>query len=277
MQSAKTARLRQFLFALCLALTAIPAALAESYSFSVTPQFERRKLFAIWQPIVDDLRRRTGIDFQLVTSLSVSDYERDLRRGTYDFAYMNPYMAHQVAASPGYQPLVRDSQPLRGILVVPKDSPYRNVQDLRGKLLAIPSLSALGANLLLRAELERKHQVTLRVEEAKTHSSVFLHVVNGLADAGGSVQKALAEQDPQVRDALRVLYTTQEVRSHPLSGHSRVPQAVRDKVRQAFLDISATDAGRQLLSEIPMKQAASASLEDYRPLQELNLERYLQP
>ena len=69
----------------------------------------------------------------------------------------------------------------------------RRIEDLQGKLIAVPSLTALGASLLLRAELDQKYQVRPRVVVAKTHSSVFLHVLNGFADAGGSVQKALAE------------------------------------------------------------------------------------
>lgn len=269
-------RFTRALLAICMALTVFPV-WAEAYSFSITPQFERRKLFTIWQPIVDELRRRTGLDLQLVTALSVADFERDLRQGVYDFAYMNPYLVPQVGASPGYVPLIRDILPLRGILVVRKDSPYRSVKELQGKTLAVPSLSALGANLLLRAELERQQQVIMKPLEARTHASVFLHVINGLAEAGGSVQKALAEQDPAVQDALRVLYTTQDAMSHALAAHPRIPAGARDKVRQALIDMSASESGRWLLAEIPMKQAVPALLEDYRSLQALQLERYLQP
>ncbi len=270
--------LAKYLLALILAATAVlPAWASETYSFSVTPQFERRKLFGIWQPIVDELQRRTGSQFQLVTALSVNDYEREVRLGQYDFVYMNPYLVPQVASAPGYLPLVRDQKPLHGILVVRQDSPYRRVEDLQGKQLAVPSKAALGASLLLRAELERSHRVTLQVVDAKTHSSVFLHVINGLTDAGGSVQKALAEQSPQVRDALRVLHTTEAAPSHALAAHPRVPAALREKVRRAFIDLSASEAGRQLLAEIPMQQAVAATVEDYRPLQALGLERYLQP
>ncbi len=61
-----------------------------TYSFSVAPQFERRKLFSIWQPIVDDLQRRAGLRFELVTALSVDDYEGNVKNGRCDFIYVNP-------------------------------------------------------------------------------------------------------------------------------------------------------------------------------------------
>lgn len=260
--------------AIVLGVLSISALAEEVYKFSVVPQFERRHLFAIWQPVVDEIQKRTGLRFQLVTALSVTDYENEVMAGQYDFIYLNPYTMPIVADKPGYIPLVRDGKPLRGILVVRKDSPFQRVEDLQDKTLAVPSISALGASLLLRAELDRQFKVQPRVVVAKTHSSVFLHVINGLAAAGGSVQKALAEQDPRVRDTLKVLHQTVEVPSHPLAAHKRVPANVRERVRQAFIDMAADEGGRALLAEIPMQSVISARIEDYEVLRSLNLGRY---
>lgn len=258
---------------LFVALPALSA--AEVYSFSVAPQFERRMLFSIWQPVVDALEKQTGLRFQLVTSLSVNSYEDEVLKSQYDFIYINPYMMPTAARHAGYLPLVRDEKPLRGILVVRADSPLRQVAELNGKTLAVPSISALGASLLLRAELERSHNVRLQPVVAKTHGSVFLHVINGLADAGGSVQKALSEQEPRIRDNLRVLHETRGVPSHPVAAHKRVPPAVREQVRQAFIELSATPAGRELLAKIPMQNAVVTSDADYAVLATLKLENYL--
>ncbi len=267
----------QALLLFCLAtIFILPAKAEETYTFSVVPQSERRMLFGIWQPIMDELQKRTGIHFQLTTSLSVSDYESDVVKGLHDFVYINPYLMPSVEESPGYIPLVRDKKALRGILVVRKDSPYNRVEDLQGKSLAVPSLSALGASLLLRAEMDRLHHVKTQVIVAKTHSSVFLHVVNGFSDAGGSVQKALSEQTPRIQESLRILHQTREVPSHPVAAHKRVPVAVRQRVRQAFIDMSSTEEGRLLLGKVPMQEAIAAEVDDYHVLRALKLEQYLQ-
>lgn len=257
-------------------LLATPLQAEVRYSFSVVPQFERRMLFSIWQPIVDALEKRTNLKFDLVTSLSVSDYESDVLKGHYDFIYLNPYMMPVVGQSPGYVPLVRDSEPLRGILVVRNDSPLRKVEDLQGKTLAVPSMTAVGASLLLRAELDRLFAVKTRVIIAKTHSSVFMHVINGFADAGGSVQKALGEQDSRIQDTLRVLYQTGELPSHPLAAHKRVPPAVRKKVRAAMIELADSEEGRRLLERIPMRRPVAARLQDYDVLKTLRLENYVE-
>lgn len=262
------------LVCLCL-LSAIPLAqAAESYNFAVTPQFEQRKLFAIWKPILNELSRKTGIELRLITKLTVPEFERELSQGSFDFVYANPYhILHEVPRQ-GYLPLVRDQEPLRGILVVRKDSPLKSPAELDGQTLAIPSFNALGASLLLRADLEQIYKIKVVTINAKTHSSVYLHVINGLAAAGGGVEKTLREQEPAIREQLRVLYTTRDMPSLPVAAHPRVPAQVRERIRQAFLDLAKTEAGRKMLNEIPMRVVVPTSIKDYLPMRAWGLEAY---
>lgn len=50
---------------------------AESYTFGVVPQFEQRKLHAIWDPIIEELEKRTGLKFKLLTTLKIQDFEKE--------------------------------------------------------------------------------------------------------------------------------------------------------------------------------------------------------
>lgn len=261
------------LLACCPArLLAAPAVTTPKvYTFGVVPQFEQRKLYAIWQPIVAELSRRTGLQFKLVTTLSIEDFEREFSAGGFDFVYMNPY---HVLKAKDYAPLVADTAPLRGILVVRRDSPIRQLAELEGKEVAFPSPNALGASLLMRADLERLHHVTVKPLYVKTHSSVYLHVVKGLAVAGGGVEKSLHEQPAQVQDALRVFYTTRTLTSHPVAAHRRVSPAVQKRVQQAFLAMDGTSEGRALLSKVPTSKLAAVSRANYTVMQEWGLDAY---
>ncbi|MBS0357079.1 MAG: phosphate/phosphite/phosphonate ABC transporter substrate-binding protein [Proteobacteria bacterium] len=245
-----------------------------TYTFGVVPQFEQRKLFAIWKPLIDELARRTGLDLKLVVTLSVPEFEAAVEAGSFDFVYANPYHILKVRDSQGYIPLVRDEEALRGIIVVRQDSPLKSVRELDGKILAVPSPNAVGASLLVRAELERLHGVRVQMLNVKTHSSVYLHVLNGLTEAGGGVQKTLAEQAPAIQSQLRVLYTTRDMPSHPVAAHPRVPPTVRDAVRQALLAIGASPTGKALLDDIPMPRPVTTSLDDYLPMRQWGLEKY---
>ncbi len=254
------------------AVTALEA--GRQYTFAVVPQFDQRQLFAVWRPIVDELAKRTGLSFELVSEPKIPVFERKFLRGSYDFAYMNPYHFLKASKSQGYVPLARDRAPLRGILVVRKDSAATQPSDLNGKVVAFPSPNALGASLLMRADLARLHQVNISPLYVKTHDSVYLHVAKGLVDAGGGVQKTLEQQEPAVRDALRIIYTTRSLPSHPVAAHPRVPKRDREKVRRALLDMATAPEGRMLLGNIPMKQAVSASPADYAAMQDWGLEAF---
>lgn len=258
----------------CMLILAGNACAETGYTLGVVPQFEQRKLVAIWRPIVEELKRRTGLDIRLEVTLSVPEFETALDKGSFDFVYANPYHILRVSNSQGYLPLVRDKEPLQGILVVRRDSSVQSVKDLGGKTLAVPSPNAIGASLILRAELERLYGVHMTMLSVKTHSSVYLHVLNRLTDAGGGVQKTLSEQDPAIQSQLRVLYTTRDVPSHPLAAHPRVPAEIRERVKQALLDFGATPGGKALLADVPMPMPVATSLEDYLIMRQWGLEKY---
>lgn len=253
------------------------AAAAEPYTFGVVPQFEQRKLHTIWKPVIDELEKRTGLDFKLATTLKIQDFEKELSAGRFDFVYTNPYQILKSTAPHEYIPLVRDKAPLRGILVVRTDGPVQAISDLQGKTVAFPSPNALGASLLMRADLERLYHVRIEPLYVKTHSSVYLHVIQGLTAAGGGVEKTLREQDAVIRDSLRVIYTTRNMPSHPVAAHPRVPKTAREKVRQAFLDMGKSAEGRELLSKIPVKEIIPTSMDDYRVMLGWGLDAYWDP
>jgi len=246
-----------------------------TYSFGVVPQFESRKLFKIWRPILDEIEKRTGLHFYLVGSPKIPVFEKKYLEGVYDFAYMNPYHILKAHDTQGYIPLVRDGgRILKGILVVDKDSPVKNIEDLNGKQVAFPSPNALGAALLIRADLEKLYDIKIIPRYVQTHSSVYLHVALGETSAGGGVMSTLRSQKPSVRERLRVLYETRPVNPHPVSVHPRVPYVDREKVRRAFLDMANTEKGRELLARIPMKKAISSNMNDYTELSDWGLDEF---
>lgn len=256
-------------------LACAPAAGAESvYLFGVVPQFEQRKLFATWKPIVEELAQRSGLRLQLATTLTVPDFEKELSDGKYDFVYANPYhILHEIQGQ-GYIPLVRDKEPLRGILVVKKDSPLRSPAELGGKELAVPSFNALGASLLIRTDLLHIFQVKPQIINAKNHTSVYMNVAAGVYAAGGGVEKTLRGQAPSLQDQLRVLYTTRDMPSHPIAAHPRVTARARELLQKTILDWGQTPAGKHLLQEVPMTDVISTTMKDYLPMLKWGLDEF---
>ncbi len=244
------------------------------YSFGVVPQFEQRKIFRVWRPILDDLEARTGFSFRLIGMPKIPAFSKKLMEGGFDFAYTNPYHIVQGADSQGYIPLVRDSdRTLTGVVVVAKDSPIRSVSELHGKEIAFPSPNALGASLVPRAYFA-KSNISVIPKYVQTHSSVYLHVAQNLMIAGCGVASTLESQDELIRNKIRVLYRADGLPTHPVAAHPRVPAVDRARVQEELLAMADDPAGRALLAKIPMKNVMPASLQDYDTLKKLGLEAF---
>jgi phosphonate transport system substrate-binding protein len=241
----------------------------------IVPQFDSRKIHAIWRPVLDELQAKTGYRFVLRGSPSIPDFEREFLNGAFDFAYMNPYHVIKGYENQGYVPLIRDhQQSLQGIIVVREDSPMTSVKELDGKVIACPSANALGASLMIRAELADKFNVVIKPKYVFSHSSVYLNVALGQVVAGGGVQKTLEKQPEELRNRLRIIHRTREVTAHPFTVHPRVDKKVQQKVREVLIALSDTPQGKTMLSKIPIKQIGPSTINDYESISAWGLERF---
>ncbi|MCB1851669.1 MAG: phosphate/phosphite/phosphonate ABC transporter substrate-binding protein [Gammaproteobacteria bacterium] len=246
------------------------------YGFGVVPQFSALEIVAIWRPILNELEHMTGLRFRLSGSDSIPAFEKEFTAGRFDFVYMNPYHFVHAQRSQGYRPLVRDvGRTLFGILVVARESQVDSIDQLHGQVVAFPSPNALGASLLPRAQFLRE-KIEIKPLYVRSHSSVYLNVALGKAVAGGGVQKTLEQQPQQIQDALRVIYRTQEVVSHPIAVHPRVPEELKERVTTALLALGQTGSGREMLAKVPMERIGPASSDDYRALQALGLDHLVE-
>lgn len=244
------------------------------YSFGVVPQFEARELASIWVPILEELSKRTGQRFTMQGAPRIPEFEAAFEAGEFDFAYMNPYHALIAARKQGYIPLVRDAEPLYGVIAVRQDSAYQNVKDLAGKKVSFPAPNAFGASLLIRADLDMVFHLKILPLYAQTHTSAYLSTVLGISEASGGIKTTFDRQKPDIRDNLRILYKTRKVPSHPLLAHPRVPKALRTQVINALYDMAATSEGAALLAKIPIHKLTSASPKEYAALKHWKLEKY---
>ena len=245
------------------------------YTIGIVPQFEIRHIRKIWNPILNEIKKKTGYKLTFVGSPTIPDFESEFSAGSFDFAYMNPYHALIANKTQGYVPLIRDTErKLQGILVVRKDSGIDSVKELDGAKISFPAPNALGASLLIRADLTKQHNIKFNPIYVKTHSSVYLNVIVKQTTAGGGVGKTLKQQKENIRGALKIIYRSPEVSPHPITAHPRVPEIVKNNIKQAFLELGKSDAGKALLSKIPMKQIGDAQLSDYTPLNEFNLDEF---
>lgn len=248
----------------------------EEISLAVVPQLTPTHTHRDWKPFADRLGRETGLVIKVQVFRTFDEFETSLANGQAELAYMNPY--HQIMArqAQGYVPLVRDSaQQLIGVLVVAQSSPIRSVRELHGKTIGFPDPNAFAASLYLRALLREREKISFTARYLTTHGNVYRHVIVGNIEAGGGVNRTLTRERPETREALRVLYETPAIPSHPLSAHPRLPAATREAIIKAILAMADTEEGRALLKTIQLDKPVRADFaRDYQALEQLHIDRY---
>lgn len=249
---------------------------AQVYRFDVVPQFTTAQMYSTWSPLLQRIGQETGLCFELRIAPNIPEFEQRILKGQAEFAYLNPYHAVLGYQKQKYQPLLADTERLlTGILVVRADSPLQTLDDLRGQTISFPAPNAFAASLLVRAELAKK-KINANVVFVKTHSNVYRSVINRDAAAGGGVNNTLASESPEVRQQLRVLYETPGYTPHPIVTHPSVPDAVRDKFRQSFIQLTQDEAGRKLLHGVDIdKPDAVTYAKHYKVLESLQLDKFL--
>lgn len=247
------------------------------YVLARAPQSSALDLAAAWEPFLDRLSREVGVNIRLRLYPNRAAFEEELYRGTPDFAFMNPYYAVLVRKAFSYEALVRDdAQRLKGIVLVPLDSPIKTVNDLRGKAIAFPDVNAMGASLLPRAMLTRTLAIPFTPVYVGSHENVYRAVFARQVDAGSGVPQTFNDEQPALRAQLRMVYETPAVPSHPLIAHPRVPAELRAKIVQTILRFQQDERGRELLNRVRMPKPVEVDFEnDYGILNDLHLEEFI--
>lgn len=248
----------------------------QTYSVYVVPQYSAKEIYTVWAPFLEKVGVDTKQCFNLVIPSTIPEFERAVLSGTADYAYMNPY--HEVIAyhAKKYTPLVADgSNMLSGVLVVKADSPIKTLADLRNATIAFPAPNAFGASLLIRATLA-KAGIPFRAEYAKSHSNVYRAVIFGEFQAGGGIQSSLQRERPEVKEHLRVLYTTSAYRSHPIAVNPRVPTPEVTAFTNEVLKLKNDPVGAKLLEGIQMPDPVKVTYQkDYKELESLGLGKFV--
>lgn len=258
-----------YLAGLLLLISATNVFADKTYTFGVVPQQAASKLVKTWLPVFQYIESKTGIKIKFSTAKNIPAFEKACEAGTYDFAYMNPYHYITFHKSAGYQAIAKArGKRIKGIIVVKKDSKYKSLSDFNGGKLAFPSPRAFAASMLPRAALKNK-KVTFTPMYVRSHDSVYRNVAAGIFVSGGGVKRTFKATAPDIREKLKVLWTSKGFTPHAFAYLKRVPLDDMKKIQHALIEMEKDVAGQPLLKNLKLKgivQAIDSEWDDVRKL-----------
>jgi phosphonate transport system substrate-binding protein len=219
---------------------------AAPLEFALAPYISTRPLLTMFQPLATHLGKRLGREVLLVTAPSLREFDLRALKGTYELAMMSPQSAVLAQKDAGYVPLLRVSDDLFGVVIVPKDSAFRGVRDLAGHRIALPdrftATAQLGKELLDAEDLGGDNIV----HPVGFQDSILLSMLRGEIEAMVMNGSAFHQMTPETRARVRVLAETRRI-SHVMflvrgDTSADAQRAIRSGIVEFF---EATAEGRQ--------------------------------
>jgi phosphonate transport system substrate-binding protein len=239
-------------------------------SVGIVPQQSPGELARLWTPVLKYLEEKTALVLEFETAKDIATFHKRMLAGEYDIVYANP-LAYALVLHPrlGYEAFARErDRTLVGVLVVRKDSRYQSLQDLAGSELAFPAEDAMAASIIPRAVLD-KQGIAYTPHYVGSHDSVYLTVAKGLYAAGGGITRVMAMQPAQVKDQLRVLWTSPAYPPHPFAAHPKVPAATVLSLQTALIAMNQEAAGLAVLKPLALNGFMVTHDAEYESLRSL--------
>jgi phosphonate transport system substrate-binding protein len=264
---------RALLCALGIAFFAIRAFAAEStYEFGVFPHLPITKIHELYAPMASDFEAKLGRHVQLGSKAGYTTFGAELRKQTYDIAFVQPFDYIDAHDKHGYLPLARRSGDLEALIVVRQDSPLKVLDDLKGKIIANPPADAAVSQLTSIALWDAGIHpgADVRRDYGKNHFTCLQSVLIGAADACGTADQALRtlEGKAQATRRFRVLHKTARIPHALFVVHKRVSRKDRDALLRTILEWPKTEEGRRILERGQFMPFVAAKDADYEVVRE---------
>jgi phosphonate transport system substrate-binding protein len=249
--------------------------LVKPLRLAVVPQLSPVEMTRNWMPVLESLAS-IGIHAELAVYPSIAKFETEFMSGRADLVYLNPYHMVMARRKHGYVPLVRDTRPLEGVLLVQQDGPVHRVAQLKEHRISFPAPNAFAASLYLRSVLERQFQIPIEAHYAQNHRDAVRQVLVGDSAAAGMVKTTLEKETLDVQRQLRVIYTTPPLSPHPVAAHPRIPPDLRQKIGDHLIGLGANPLTAATMQAMLMPHPVAAHYaRDYAALEQLKIEKYV--
>lgn len=256
-------------------LSAPAVGAARVYRVGIHPLHNPQRLMEVYAPIVEAVNHAIPeYDIQLEASRNYEEFEKKLYSGQFDFALPNPYQT-VLSLRRGYRVVAKmaDDREFRGLILVRRDSGIRSLSDLRGQSVAYPAPTALAATLLPQQYLHA-HGLDVNHDIANVYvgsqESAILNVLRGHVAAAATWPlpwKTFVAEQPELAAQLEVRWQTEPLVNNAWVARADLPPELVQRFTRALIGLQDSEAGRQLLSRVPVSAFEPASDESYRVVQ----------
>lgn len=236
------------------------SAAAAEYRFTPEPAYTPAAAAEIYKPLLEYLSKATGEKFVLAPAANYSSYWRNiLKPDQTDFSYDEAQFADYRISHLGFIPLVRRSQPTSYSLLANADFEGKDTKALLSSRIASMPAPSQGYAILMQIFSDPVQQPD--ISSNSTSWRDCLDMVNS-----GEAQALIFPTwmlETYGNPSMVTLFTSPEVSGPAILASPSVPEVVRNKVRDALLNVEGAPELGELLLELGITKFVSAVPADY--------------
>lgn len=251
MRSNRLLQRRHFLALALAGVCALPvqAGDAKVYQFSPVNQFGLQLTASYWNPILDYIAEKSGVRMQLKIGRTSADTTSYVLAQEVDFAFTNHLFSDE-RRKLGWKLLARRDYPaLHGVIVVPANSPIKELGQLADTDVAFPGPEAFVAYKTTYAQLLNRN-VPVRVVFGGNHDGAFAQLFSGKVKAVGANEQLVEGYAQREKVGFRTLWRSKPFNDLAVMVSPRVPAADVKAVTQALLGMGSDPKGQAVIRQV---------------------------
>jgi len=215
----------------------------KSIRFAVLPYLSTKALIKKWKPFAEQLGRKLGKNVAIKTAQNYTQFISRVSNYKYDIILTAPHFAVLAQQESNYQIIAGFSKQLSGDITVLQNSPFKTLQDLRGKIVTTPDklavVTILGELLFQKANINPHRDLTIK--NTPSHNSAILSVTHKKSDAAIAVGNLYKKINKNSSNKLRLLAKTQRIPHVMFIVNPHLSQQEIDLFRNELLNKNNTD------------------------------------
>lgn len=218
-----------------------------------------------YQKLLDYLSDKLGQSVVLVQRKTYKEIDQAIGNGNIDFAFIcsGPYAVDKKKY--GYEllatPLIHGRHFYYSYLIVNKDSPYKRLEDLRGKIFAFTDPDSNTGKLVPTYWLSQIHEKPEtffnKIIYTYSHDNSILAVARGLVD-GAAVDSLVWEyyksKKPELTRRTRIIKKSQPFGIPPIVASRATSPDLKKRVQKILISMHQDSEGKHILSELMIER-----------------------
>ncbi|HEY3597310.1 MAG TPA: phosphonate ABC transporter substrate-binding protein [Paraburkholderia sp.] len=253
-----------------VAAFACVAAHAEDLSFGIISTDSSSVLKQRWQPLIDDLNKKTGLNVKTFFATDYSGIIEGMRFNKVQIGYFGNASAMEAVDRSSGEVFAKATNAsgeagYYSLLITNVNSRFKTLDDVfkntKDVTLGYGDPNSTSGTLIPGYYLFAKHNApvatSFKTVLPSSHEANLLAVVNNKIDIATNNSEQLGRlklQHPEQYAKVRVLWQSPLISTDPLVWRKDLPQATKDKLRDFFVNYAKTD---------PREKAVMANLTNY--------------